>query len=291
MDIARGRAEIERLRAGQAAVLVARHEQLLETAKSEGRRALHTRMAAIHRKLEQRHRTAAQLHDRYAVRLEKWIAVSARQVEARPRFMGVVAAELGTPSAGLTLLGPDRAVVSVIASDRLASAAQHVEFDLGEGPVHDVTRHGVPIIAELDTAPSRWPRYALEASRLGMRSVIAVPLVEATTCFGALAMFGAGPGVRPADLLARLNTMADALTHTMLLAGERGAAPDGPAGPLLAEQDQYTIIHQAVGMVAAQRSCVVEDALALIRARAFAENTPVDTIARRVIDRTVRFDD
>jgi hypothetical protein len=48
-------------------------------------------------------------------------------------------------------------------------------------------------------------------------------------------------------------------------------------------------VHQATGMVIAQLGVGADDALALLRAHAYAHDTSVDTIAAQVVDRRLDF--
>ena len=48
-------------------------------------------------------------------------------------------------------------------------------------------------------------------------------------------------------------------------------------------------VHQATGIVVAQLAIAPDDALALLRAHAFAENATLDEIARVVVDRQLNF--
>ena len=111
-----------------------------------------------------------------------------------------------------------------------------------------------------------------------MHAVAAAPLTAAGGCFGSLTVFDPPSNVeRVATLLC---TVADALVATALL------APNGPE-QLLAG-DGRTIVHQASGMVAVQLGCGIEDALALLRARAFAEDVPVADVAQAVVHGRLR---
>jgi AmiR/NasT family two-component response regulator len=51
------------------------------------------------------------------------------------------------------------------------------------------------------------------------------------------------------------------------------------------------VIYQATGMIAAQLDDTVSDALARLRAAAFASGRPVYDIAQDVVERRVRFDE
>ena len=51
------------------------------------------------------------------------------------------------------------------------------------------------------------------------------------------------------------------------------------------------VIHQATGMIAAQLNETMSNALARLRAAAFASGRPMYDIAQDVVERRVRFDD
>jgi hypothetical protein len=51
------------------------------------------------------------------------------------------------------------------------------------------------------------------------------------------------------------------------------------------------VIHQATGMIAAQLDDTVANALARLRAAAFASGRPIYDIAQGVVERRVRFDE
>ena len=291
VEVIRDMARAQRVRAERAMERANRFKRQLITATNDAQRAMYASMAAIHSSMAERHRTSAELHERYVSRLGTWARRGKPWAEPPPRFMAVVASELGSPSAGITLLGPDRTPLSMIVSDAVATGAQNLEFDLGEGPVHDATRQLRAVQAGVGEAMEKWPSYSPALADLGVRSVVSVPLTQTGNCLGALTRFDSAPLDPSPELLPRLTAVADALTHTMLLAGQPVAAPDGPAGPLLRDQDLHAVTHQAAGMVAVQCGCTVEDALALIQARAFVRNDPVETIASQVVRRQLRFDD
>jgi len=75
-----------------------------------------------------------------------------------------------------------------------------------------------------------------------------------------------------------------------LLAAQAGL----PAGSLAAGLgDEWTFdacVHQASGMVSAQLEVGVGEALARLRARAFADGTGLGAVARQVVARRLRFD-
>ena len=54
--------------------------------------------------------------------------------------------------------------------------------------------------------------------------------------------------------------------------------------------DQRAVVHQAAGMVAAQLEVALEEALVMLRARAYTQGRPVSDVAHEVVERRLRFD-
>ena len=121
--------------------------------------------------------------------------------------------------------------------------------------------------------------------RLGIRSIAAVPVEVTGAPLGALTLFGPHQHDDFDSLLMLGGTVA-----AMLVPVEE---PDGtdeglPPSPLLAEADDRAIVHQAAGVLSVQMSCAVPDALALIRARAFADDAPIESIAADIVEHRLR---
>lgn len=268
------RVSCERASALRARAIARRHELLAGQGNAE-LRALHLGMAELHRAIESRHMAAAGMHADHAARLSVWSGGS-----AMPRFMTAVASALGVEHVGVSLLLGNREEAVNVGSDAVATAAQEVEFTLGEGPVHDVTTAGAAVAVDETALTARWPRFASAVTELGVRAVAATPLLTRTSCLGVLTVFDP-----PAEPAASLATVADALVRTALLAPE-GADPLDV--PLLAGADHHEVVHQAGGMVSEQLGCDVADGLVVLRARAFAADTSLAVIADEVVHRGLR---
>jgi hypothetical protein len=89
--------------------------------------------------------------------------------------------------------------------------------------------------------------------------------------------------------------LADALVAADIARDAVLYQPYAPAGPGLTELldtagTDRIVIHQATGMIAAQLDDTVANALARLRAAAFASGRPIYDIARDIVERPVRFD-
>lgn len=285
LDQALQNAAVEHRRAARAAEIAARHETQMATA-GEGMRAFHGRMAAMHRRVEQQHRTAARIHTAHADRLRRWSEGSV-DPQAQPGFMAAVAETLGASGAALTLFGPDEAETLAAASNPASRTAQRLEFTFGQGPARDTVQFRRLVSAAGSQMAKTWPIYGPAVEQLGIYAVAAVPVTTAGAPLGALIVFDP-PRAHGPDL-ETFQAAADTLAVSLL---SSWGAPDGeePASwpPLLNQGDPWAVLNQAVGMVSVQCQCNTPDALALIRAHAYAENRPVDRVAAAIVDRTLR---
>ncbi|MFD4478006.1 ANTAR domain-containing protein [Streptomyces sp. NPDC058471] len=262
-------------RAALAAVTAERHERLY----AQSGREFHAKMAARHRAVEERHRTAARLQETYARRVRAWAAgrtdtpLAGSEDDHRPLFMAGVAEACGTLSAALALVGVDLNQLAVAASDRPSRGAQDLEYILTSGPGRDATRSRRAVHASGADLERRWPGYGSGLMALGLNSVAALPLRVPSGCLGALTVFDPPPALVRAGAF---DAVADALTESVLL------GPDADPG-LYGGTDLRAVVHQAAGVLSYQTGSSVDNALALIRARAYAVGESLDSVARRVI--------
>ncbi|POX37559.1 GAF domain-containing protein [Streptomyces sp. Ru73] len=259
------RAASARERAARAEAQAERQEALAARTGS----VVHAQIAASHRRSAACHRSSAELQEAYARRL----AAQRRPEEPPPPFMGVVADACGTDSAALTLIGSDQSQLAVAASDHASRAAQDLEYILGEGPCRDAAAGRRRIAASGRDIEQLWPCYGPSVTALGFGEVIAVPLETPDGCLGSLAVFDPRPGTATAAVFTEIT---EALVRTVLLGPD--ADPE-----LYGGTDHRDTVHQAAGMVSVQHHCPVGDALALIKAKAYADGVPVNEMALRIV--------
>lgn len=290
VDAVRRRAEDALRRADRAAEAADRHEQLAGTDPANIR-AVRIGMAKTYRHIEARQRMSATLQAAYAERLARWHTGTPGQGEYgpfRPRFMETIAQTSGGDGAALTLHARGELDAVTATSDATASAAQSLESSLHEGPTADAMRTRRLVSAVDQTIAEHWPSYGHDLAELGVRAVASVPLVVAAECLGALTVFGSPP-MCASPGFERLRSVASVLTQSVLLTPESTTiGEDGvPYIPAVEEGQEWAVVHQAAGMLAARYDCGISDAFALLRARAFAENLSIPAVASRVVRREV----
>jgi hypothetical protein len=273
-------------RAARAGQIARKYETSLDS-QPASLRPLRERMARLHRRIEVRHHVSARLQDLYAARLEVW-ASGPGSSQMRPMFIDAVASAIGVSSAAIVLRDRDGLEVFAAASDRTARLAHDLEFVIGEGPAADVSSSAEPIHVGEQTLPTRWLRLGPTLIEHGVRAVVGVPLrQEPGDCLGALCVYTSRPEVRE-PVVAASARVADALTHTVL--NLPGAIVDdrADATSLFDEAAFHATVNQAAGIVSVHHGCDPDDALALLRARAFADETPVEALAERVVRGEIR---
>ncbi|MFI7318053.1 GAF domain-containing protein [Streptomyces venezuelae] len=267
---ARRRAARALERAERAAAAAERHQRLASSDPDPDGREFHAAAAATHLRTAACHRSSAALHAAFADRTSAWV----RGKGGRPRFMTGVADALGTASAAITLVDSAQNQLAVAVSDEPALAAQDLEFVLGEGPSRDAAYERHLVHSAGEQIERRWPAYGPVLTSMGFTSVLAVPLETQGGCFGALAVFDPRAGLLGSADLAEVTA---ALTRIVLLGPD--ADPE-----LYGGTDHRETVQQAAGALSVRIGCGIPDALALIKARAFADETTTAAIARRILN-------
>jgi hypothetical protein len=204
----------------------------------------------------------------------------------------VVAAEfVGVSGAGIAIVPTGGGMTGFCTSNSIAKELMDLEVSLGEGPSVDAcSSEGVIAEPDLLAPPSHgWVSYAPLARAAGARSVFSVPVRIGAIRLGALSLFDRSAGSLSEAQSSDAHLMASVVGRAVL-ALQAGAQPDSIADELVRRGSFDFTVHQAAGMVAVQGAMPVGEALARLRAHAFAIAVTAPTLAGRVIYREVLFD-
>lgn len=203
------------------------------------------------------------------------------------------------PVTGASLsVSADRAVrVTWCASDRTAARLADAQYTLGDGPCQRALDLAAPVLAADLTRGEdarRWPVFAQQAERLGVRAVFSLPLGTGPRPIGTLDLYRdtVGP-LSERDLRIAL-LLRDAATFAVLnlCCGMEDSGQldvEEVTSWIEAVEADYTEVHQAVGMVMIQLDVDPQQALDRLRARDFLEGRTVSEVAGDVIARRLRF--
>lgn len=163
------------------------------------------------------------------------------------------------------------------------------QFVLGEGPGIAAQLSRRPELAPDLPGDDRFPMFAAAARALGVEAAFAFPLGIGLIRVGILSMYRSTPGELDDGDYGDSMLAADIVT-TLLLAEQ--AAEPGSGLPLAMEDpsSHRAVVHQATGMVSVQLGCGLDQALVRLRGHAFATGEPLDDVARRIVERTLRLE-
>ena len=204
----------------------------------------------------------------------------------------VAAAVAGVDGSWLAVMSDPARRALVHATDRPAAELDELQFTLGEGPCSDAFGSGSPVlVADLGAAGwrVRWPGFTVMGVTAGAAAIFAFPLALGAIRVGVLGLYRKTAGSLSPGALADVLVCAD--TALQLLLNSRAGMDGGGKGPPLdGWSDDHAQVYQATGMVSAQRLVGLEEALALLRAHAFAHDLTLDEVAAAVVARRLRLD-
>ncbi|MER6707710.1 GAF and ANTAR domain-containing protein [Streptomyces fumanus] len=211
-----------------------------------------------------------------------------------PARLCEVAVRLLPVSGASASLRGDGVPVRLCASGERAGQLAEIQATLGEGPSVHAAATGLPVLVHDLTRGAdavRWPVYAQQITAAGVRAVYALPLGTDAMCVGTLDLYRDTPGtLTPAELhTARL--VAGVLTVALMALPREDEADrvDGQSwlNGLATGHDE---VYRAVGMIMAQLGVGTDEALARLRAHAFAGGRTVREAAQEVLTHRHRFD-
>jgi ANTAR domain len=230
------------------------------------------------------------VNDLQGVRLATAFALQAANTPGTA-LCSVCVKVLSVAGAGITIMGGDLAGPVCVSNERMA-ALEDLQFTLGEGPCQDAFHDRAPVLVPRldDEAFARWPAFITEARDSGVEAVFAYPLIAARSKVGVLTLYQDFAGDLTRDQSDDSEALADILALTIL--GMQSAAPPGMLPKELDEAVAHRAeVHQASGMVAIQLRMPVGEAMAALRAYAFAHDQPLTGVAADIVARRLRLSD
>ncbi|WP_371667486.1 GAF and ANTAR domain-containing protein [Streptomyces sp. NBC_00289] len=175
------------------------------------------------------------------------------------------------------------------ASDAVSAQLAEIQYTLGEGPCLQARMVQAPVFAPdlLDARQvRRWPMFAAQAVRAGAKAVFSVPLSSPVRTLGTMDMYRREPGpLSDSDIHVAL-LAADAVNAGITAVHGSARNPEEVVAWLKGAETDREEVHQATGMIMVQLAVSPEEALARLRARAFAQGRTASELARDIVNRT-----
>lgn len=200
----------------------------------------------------------------------------------------------GVSGAGLMVTRGMNSLKPVYVTGSRIGDAEELQATLGQGPGTDALESGMPILVGDLTAPMsnvRWPTFASEVARLGVRAMYSLPLALGAIGVGVLDLYNDIPRHLKQEQL--LDALIYADTALLLLVDEQSgiATPEDAEhpnehGPVL----WHAEVHQAAGMLCEHLGDSPLEALVRLRTYAHGHHRQLTDVARSVVQGRLRFE-
>ena len=222
--------------------------------------------------------------------LDALARLSSRRLTLEELLTGVarlaVQAIPGADGAGLTLLEGGR-TDTIVATAEFATTVDDIQYSLGEGPCISAAAENVTVVSGSFGADERWKPFGAQVARLGVHSVVSLPLPTAEGVVGAMNVYAHGehrfdaPAIEIGEAFAA--TAAVAVQNAQVLAQALRVAVR--LQDALAEQQ---VVERAVGVLLSRDGGTVEEALEGLRGTSEAEHRTLVVVAQALVDEAVR---
>jgi hypothetical protein len=193
---------------------------------------------------------------------------------------------LGADGAWITVQDGSSQRLPLSLTDHVATVLEDLQDLVGQGPCLHAYRQQTPTTTAVRDQPDpRWPEFSRAAwHNVGALTVHAFPMRPGGDVLGVLAVYLL-PSGRPAQSDEAAQFLADAIGAALVRdpVAQDGSSRDDGMWSARAE------VHQATGMVIAQLHLQPDDALAILRAHAYANDTTLADIAHQIVTRRLDF--
>jgi transcriptional regulator with GAF, ATPase, and Fis domain len=192
----------------------------------------------------------------------------------------------GADGAGLTLLEEDRAD-TIVSTAPFVREIDDLQYGIGQGPCITAARESQTVISGSLGSDTRWRKFGGAVARLGVHSVLSLPLVTPDGVVGAMNVYAhdkhvfderavelgeifavpAAVAVQNAHVLAQTQRLADRLQSALETRG---------------------VVDRAVGIMMSRSGGTPDDALDRLRTMSQNEHHKLVVVARQIVDDAVR---
>ncbi len=192
----------------------------------------------------------------------------------------------GADGAGLTLQEDDRANTIVATAD-FVTQIDDIQYGVGQGPCIDAARDAETVTSASIGADPRWPKFGGRVARLGVHSVVSLPLITPDGVVGAMNVYAYAKNSFD-DRATELGQIfavpaAIAVQNAQVLAQTQRLA-----ARLATALETRGVIDRAVGIMMSRSGGTAADALARLRTMSQNEHRKLAVMAEQIVDEAVR---
>ena len=191
----------------------------------------------------------------------------------------------GADGAGLTLLEQDRAD-TIVATAPFVTEIDDIQYGMNQGPCISAARNGQTVVSGSLGGDSRWLRFGGRIARLGVHSVVSLPLITPDGVVGAMNVYAYSKNAfddRAAELGEIFATPAAiAVQNAHVLAQTRRLA-----NRLQSALELRGVTDRAVGILMSRSGITENEALERLRSLSQREHRRLPEVARRIVEEAV----
>jgi GAF domain-containing protein len=178
-------------------------------------------------------------------------------------------------------------VDTMVASADFVREVDAIQYGLGEGPCITAAAEGRTVHSGSLGADTMWPQFGPRVVRLGVHSVVSLPLLVGTDVLGAMNVYAHAKDAfdERSVQLGELFSVPAAISvqHAQVLAQTRRLAVQ-----LQAALTSRAVIDQALGIVMSRTGCTDTEAFDRLRSMSQADNRKLSLVAEHVVEEAVR---
>jgi len=192
----------------------------------------------------------------------------------------------GAEGAGLTLLEENRSDTIVATAD-FVTQVDDIQYSLGQGPCISAAADQQTVMSGSLGGDQRWPQFGSRVARLGVHSVVSLPLLTNAGVLGAMNVYAHQKNAFPADA-GRLGELfavpaAIAVQNAQVLAQTKRLASQ-----LQAALSSRGVIERAIGIMMSRSGGTESEALDRLRSLSQHQHEKLPIVAQTIVDEAVR---
>lgn len=218
------------------------------------------------------------------VQLATLAAASTDRSHLAGRLCAASQSVLGADGAAITVENTTSSRTTLSTTDRVMATLEDLQDVTGEGPCLDAFQHSTHFVLAVDGMPNgRWPEFSRSAwHAVGNLNMYSFPMHPGRDTFGVISVYMTDGRELPASIDAA-QFVANAVGAALL------RDPTAQGFDSDSAWASRTRVHTATGMVASQLQLSPDDALAILRAHAYAHEISLAETAGQVVDRKLHF--
>jgi GAF domain-containing protein len=191
----------------------------------------------------------------------------------------------GADGAGLTLLEEDR-TDTIVATAPFVTEVDDIQYGMEQGPCISAAREGQTVMSGSLGGDPRWPRFGGRVARLGVHSVVSLPLITPDGVVGAMNVYAHDKNVfddRAAELGEIFAAPAAIAVHNAHVLAQTRRLAD----KLQSALEVRGVIDRAVGIMMSRSGSTEHEALERLRSLSQHEHRKLAEVARQIVDEAV----